>query len=672
MYEEKVKKRGWIKNVAIVFLSILLVLTFFSNTIMNRSLPEVSAQYVSAGTINAKIRGSGTVTANQSYDVVLKQTREVEQVCIKVGDKVEVGDVLFVLAESDSTELTEAETSLETMQLDYQKALINMTDTDYAKENRDIARAQEKLNESIAERDANAFVQQDLDDAKQYLKIAKEEQRELEDNIASLEAQLSDYSDSYSEAVSDRDSYKAEITSLEADIKSYQEQLDNLGSGESTAELERKIKDLEAELAAANQVLAEDQQIYGADYQALRDAAIAALAPEDQGNEEKIKIQMGVLVKTSASDEQKTAYETLTKDQDTIKDLQTQLDRAKEDLKFAQGGGSIEDQKDALEKKLKAAKSDLSTAESNLSKAERRVKTYNSNVNGTKSTLTIRQSRLKEQQALVEDWQTQVTDLETQKTEYDALVDAVETNQTALEDLVYALQDTQEEDKKTIALAQLDLQAQRNAIARQQEKVEELKADAVGKEVTSNVAGTVSTISATAGNSAAAGEPMAQIVVEDRGYILSIPVTLEQSKKVAVGDVAEITNYYWGSDIQATLSSIKSDPSNPGGKLLEFNITGEVDAGTNLTLAIGQKSQSYDTLVPRSAVRTDSNGDFVLVITAKNTPLGNRYIATRVDVKVLATDDTLAAVSGLNSSDFVITNSSKPIESGMQVRIADN
>ena len=108
------------------------------------------------------------------------------------------------------------------------------------------------------------------------------------------------------------------------------------------------------------------------------------------------------------------------------------------------------------------------------------------------------------------------------------------------------------------------------------------------------------------------------------------------------------------------------------GKLLEFKITGEVDPGTNLTLSIGQKSQSYDALVPRSAVRSDSNGDFVLVITAKSTPLGNRYMATRVDVKTLATDDTMAAVSGLSNNDFVITNSSKPIETGMQVRIADN
>ena len=40
------KKRGrrdWVKNAIIIFLAVLLVLTFFSNTIMNYSLPEVAA-----------------------------------------------------------------------------------------------------------------------------------------------------------------------------------------------------------------------------------------------------------------------------------------------------------------------------------------------------------------------------------------------------------------------------------------------------------------------------------------------------------------------------------------------------------------------------------------------------------------------------------------------------
>ena len=36
MEEVKVKKREWVKTAAIIFLSVMLVLTFFSNTIMNR------------------------------------------------------------------------------------------------------------------------------------------------------------------------------------------------------------------------------------------------------------------------------------------------------------------------------------------------------------------------------------------------------------------------------------------------------------------------------------------------------------------------------------------------------------------------------------------------------------------------------------------------------------
>ena len=60
-----------------------------------------------------------------------------------------------------------------------------------------------------------------------------------------------------------------------------------------------------------------------------------------------------------------------------------------------------------------------------------------------------------------------------------------------------------------------------------------------------------------------------------------------------------------------------------------------------------------------------------------NTPFivqlqGNRYIAPRVDVNVLAQDDTTAAVSGLSMGDYVITTSSKPLEAGMQVNMVEN
>jgi hypothetical protein len=89
-------------------------------------------------------------------------------------------------------------------------------------------------------------------------------------------------------------------------------------------------------------------------------------------------------------------------------------------------------------------------------------------------------------------------------------------------------------------------------------------------------------------------------------------------------------------------------------------------------LSIGQRSANYDSLVPNSAIRRDANGTFVLVVTAKSSPLGNRYMATRADVRVLASDDTTSAVSGLAYGDFVITTSSKPLEAGDMVRLPDN
>ena len=221
--------------------------------------------------------------------------------------------------------------------------------------------------------------------------------------------------------------------------------------------------------------------------------------------------------------------------------------------------------------------------------------------------------------------------------------------------------------------ANLDLQNSKKAIEEQKKIVDERLANADGQGVKANVGGKISAINVTAGNSAGADTALATITVADRGYTVKIPVTADQAKKVTVGDVATITNYYNG-DITATLENIANDPQNPGkGKLLVFRLTGEgVEAGANITLSIGQKSATYDCLVPNSALRNDSNGDFVLVVQAKPTPLGNRYVATRVAVTILAQDDTKTAVTGLANGDFVITTSTAPIEAGAQVRLVDN
>ena len=96
MNEKAGKRRDWVKNAAIVFLTIMLILTFFSNTIMNYSLPEVAIQYIQAGTITSKVRGTGTVQSSSLYNVKVTESRKVTSVAVKVGDTVAEGDVISV------------------------------------------------------------------------------------------------------------------------------------------------------------------------------------------------------------------------------------------------------------------------------------------------------------------------------------------------------------------------------------------------------------------------------------------------------------------------------------------------------------------------------------------------------------------------------------------------
>ena len=123
--EFKTANREWVKNAAIIFLAVLLVLTFFSNTIMNRSLVEVATARVTDGNIVAKVRGTGTVTASGKHQVKATKTRTVRSVMVKAGQEVQTGDVLFILGEGDGDELEQAEQALRELRVSYQKAALS-------------------------------------------------------------------------------------------------------------------------------------------------------------------------------------------------------------------------------------------------------------------------------------------------------------------------------------------------------------------------------------------------------------------------------------------------------------------------------------------------------------------------------------------------------------------
>lgn len=549
MAEEKVKKREWVKNAAIIFLSIMLVLTFFSNTFLLRSLPEVSTQYVSSGTINTKIRGSGTVAANQTYDVTIDQNRKVDSVLVKVGQKVEAGDVLFTLQEGDSSDLEAAKEELANAELQYQikllEAMMNKGESSAASSAQAAYDAWKKAksNESYVYAGYKAVTEatKARDEAKQHLVV-----------LAGGEDKLS------------------EIVSLK----------------ELLSEAKKNLSEAEKEVARIS-------------------------ADPDYTNPESPNHE-GAVAKYNAAMETKSAW------QAAVTEYQTKL----------AAFGVPETEYNILYDKYVLAEQNAAAAEAKYGSV-------------TKS-----------------DYDSAVAELSQAEEAYNSAIKALRTEQNN-EDIQKKI-DALNESKEQKELEKL------------RKKVQELSGGDMGNEVVAKTAGTISEINVKAGGEAASGTPLATIELTDRGYTVSISATAEQAKKVSVGDTAEVSSYWWGSEIKAVLDSIKNDPSSGGkNKLLVFTVSGDVEPGTNVSLSIGQKSQNYDSIVPKSAVRSDTNGKFVLVLTEKPSPIGNRYVATRVDVQVLAEDDVSAAVTGLSYGDYVITTSSKPIEAGTLVRMAE-
>ena len=664
MDEQVVKlKRGWVKNAAIVFLSIMLVLTFFSNTILNRSLPEVAARYVESGTINAKIRGSGTVTAGESYDVVLEQTRKVESVYVHVGDFVNTGDVLFLLSNSDSEELKQAQKALDSMRLAYEKTLLSMDEADYAQENRNIQKAKEALAEAQAELLKNTVTTDEILNAQLALRDAEKVQKELNAALADTEEYLAEASAEYNALEAKIEGWEEQLEVLEETIDEYKKQIKSLKNG--SGDLEDELAEAQKDLKKAKESYASLRITYGADYDALKEAAEQIAAGSD------VIYQMAAIVKDrEAADPQKIAYEKL---QPVLNQVNTLEDKVAEYEALVDGQASVQEQIDKLDDACDDAEDELDALEDDLDDAYDTLNDLEREVEGAEFQKAFQEEQVELQADTVAQLEEQYNDLKAKQNDYESAKDRVESCQDTLDDLTFALAEQKKADGKLAASQQLDLDNALKEIQEQETLVAELQAESVGAEVTANVSGQISSLNVTAGRDAVAGDTLAVIEVVDRGYTVKLPVTNEQSQKVRIGDKADVTNYYWGEQLDVTLTSIITDPSNPGqGKLLVFTLTGDVSSGQNITLSVGERSANFDAVIPNSALRTDTNGTFVLVLTVKHSPLGNRYIATRVDVNVLAQDDTTAAVSGLSMGDYVITTSSKPLEAGMQVNMVEN
>lgn len=600
------KRKEWIKTIAIIFLAILLVLTFFSNTIKNYSLPEVAAQYTYSGSITNKVRGTATVEASDPYSVIFKADRKVESVSVRVGDEVSKGDVLYVLEEGESEELKEARKTLETLQNAYDKGLVLG-----------------QISKELAGKVENGSIGS---------------ASEMQDKVTAAKKKV--------------DNAKAYLENLQKEQASAGNQSDN-----ANAELEKQIASMQSTVSSLRTKGKEQLEpaMNSAEYELLN---VATIEKDGVTGKTVVNILLSYVENLPSPSAEELA---------TATSLKYELAKERVDIKFI---------KQAIEFVEKAYKNH--NAESELDSATTFTPPgyYSADV---KYDILLNQKLKAFDQAQVNYYknedsiaacQKQIDLWEAEKTsstgnDYSSkIADA----QTSLEKAEKAYNDLVAEINTSFDL--LDQIEQINA---QKDTIAKLEKEQGSSEITAPVSGTVLSMAYSAGETIKQGDTVSTIQIAGKGYTMSVSIPNDKVRYIAVGDEAEITNSWWYSDVHARIATIRPDPSNPAqNKLVTFELEGDVTSGQSLSFSVGKKSANYENIVPNSAIHEDNKGKFIYKINSKSTPLGNRYIIERIDVTVIASDDTQSAVTGaLEGWDYIATTASKPIEDGTEVRLKD-
>ena len=749
MSNDSASRRAWIKNAAIIFLVILLLLTFFSNTILNYSLPEVSAQYTSSGTLSTAIKASGTVKANASYNVVYEadaadsadgvaQTRKVVSVFVKEGQTVEKDAPILELKGGASEQLKSAQDEYDKLKREYDLAVIGDTVSNLTSDKTisdaqktladakdELAKLQKNYNDLLSGVDTTTILQNQISALEDTIESLTDQQTAMTDKITEVNAIISEakaliekdvlsnqtVAEKLAAAEEEYNSISSEYDTLKKETDFYKERLDEIKkvSGDVTEanKLTQQLKTLQDTLDKLN---LEINRFWEDKLDELKNArdeaqaeydAIAAESPETENHDERLKAAEEKLRK-AAEEYDNFKYNGKTNDRSfnrkiedydlQIESINTQISDIKDKLDVI-GMPEVDDILDyTVDYDLASAQKDYDEASAKLTEletkytdaktkyeslikqnsAEDTVNEYSLILETYKNEESSLKDTIKQKNKELDNLKKQLSDSTTDLTP-EALADKIKEQKNSVDSLEAALKITQATENQTTTTNKLTREDQKKQLEKLAAKIETYKNAPENAQVTAPIAGKIISINFTAGESVTSGNTVASIEIADKGYIVEISMAADQARKIQVGTPCSIVNSWWYSNIEASVTGMRSDPSSQGkNRIITITVSGDVSEGQTLNFSIGDKSQSYDSVLPNSAIREDNNGKFVLVVESKKTPLNMRYTAKRVDIEVLASDDTQTAVSGLYGSEFVITNSTVPIADKQQVRLAEN
>ncbi len=136
------------------FLAVMLIFTILSRAVSGASMARVETVRIENGAIEHKVKASGRVEAGQEAAIYTKSGQRVKEICVREGQSVEAGEVLFRL------DMEELEEQILAAQQELEKTKLQNQDAANAKafeqSNRQTAkkRAQEDYNQAVSQGDS--------------------------------------------------------------------------------------------------------------------------------------------------------------------------------------------------------------------------------------------------------------------------------------------------------------------------------------------------------------------------------------------------------------------------------------------------------------------------------------------------------------------------------------
>ena len=366
-----------------------------------------------------------------------------------------------------------------------------------------------------------------------------------------------------------------------------------------------------------------------------------------------------------AADAKSQAEKELNSAKDALAQAEKELNAVKEELQNVKEAAAAEQSKDTADQPKDAADSDASGK--------------NEQDNTTNSTITQKLQQLEE---AVQEKQNTYDTIQAKVTEKQAALDsasvALEEKQEQLESSTSTAEDAKKAAERAVEdaglSADIDHTQEINAISLEQyqkqlEKLKTLKQQ--NGEITAPSSGIITKVCVETGQKTT---DTAAVVMSDEQSGLFFTTTTDSKNReyLSVGDNATIT----GVGKETSDCSIVSLETSEDGSSIKVSIAMQGDdflPGESAQMTATRKSESYDYLVPVTAVWQENNKAYVLLLETENTVLGEQYIARKAEVQILDKNSSYAAVSGnsLSADCQIITDSDRTVGNWDVVRMTE-